>query len=98
MLVHLVGQSRIARKSTNGHADPVSVTAHNPVRTQSDPPLPLFEIKDRGHYADPNVSRLRAFVERRGGTITDLGICQGTVIEGGNVKLGELNAEEKDDL
>jgi sulfonate dioxygenase len=37
-------------------------------------------------------------VQARGGTIKDLGICQGTVIEGGDVKLEELGDEERDDL
>jgi sulfonate dioxygenase len=72
-------------------------TAHNPLRTQSEPPLPLFDITDRGLFADPQHSRLRAFVEARGGKIKDLGICVGTVIEG-DVKLEELREGERDDL
>lgn len=73
-------------------------TAHNPKRTQSDPPLPYFDITDRGHFADPNHARLRKWVAERGGTVKDLGICMGTVIEGGNVKLQDLGDAEKDDL
>lgn len=72
--------------------------AHNPTRTHSDPPLPLFDIVDRGHRADPDCARLRAFVEARGGKVKDLGISSGAVIEGGNVKLEELGEAEKDDL
>jgi hypothetical protein len=71
--------------------------AHNPTRTQSDPPLPMFDIVDRGHRADPDCARLRAFVEARGGKVKDLGISSGAVVEG-NVKLEELGEEEKDDL
>lgn len=55
-------------------------------------------MTDRGFFADPNHARLRTWVQARGGTIKDLGICQGTVIEGPNVKLEELGNEEKDDL
>ncbi len=71
--------------------------AHNPVRTASDPPLGLFDIDDRGHHADPNHARLRAFVKRAGGKIVDLGIAIGTAIDG-PVKLEELGPDEKDDL
>jgi sulfonate dioxygenase len=71
--------------------------AHNPKRLTSDPPLPMYDITDRGHFADPGCSRLRAFVEARGGRVKDIGICVGTVIEGG-VKLEDLGDEEKDDL
>ncbi|RSH82249.1 hypothetical protein EHS25_005959 [Saitozyma podzolica] len=70
---------------------------HNPPRTHSDPALPLYDITDRGHFADPDHARLRAFVEARGGKIKDLGICVGTVIEG-DVKLEELGEAERDDL
>jgi sulfonate dioxygenase len=72
------------------------LTAHNPARTTSDPPLPLFDITDRGHYADPSHSRLRAFAERHGGRVKDIGVAVGTLVEG--VKLEELGQEEKDDL
>lgn len=71
--------------------------AHNPTRTRSDPPLGMFDITDRGHRADPNCSRLRAFVEARGGRVKDLGIAMGAVIEG-DAKLEDLGEEEKDDL
>lgn len=57
----------------------------------------MFDIVDRGHYADPECSRLRRFVEGRGGGVKDLGICVGTVIEG-DVKLEDLGDEERDDL
>jgi len=59
--------------------------------------LPIFDITDRGHRADPNCSRLRAFVEARGGKVKDIGIAMGTVIEG-DAKLEDLGEEEKDDL
>jgi sulfonate dioxygenase len=64
-------------------ADPCK--AHNPPRTHSDPALPLYDITDRGHFADPDHARLRAFVEARGGKIKD-------------VKLEELGEAERDDL
>ncbi len=57
----------------------------------------MFDIVDRGHFADPDCSRLRAFVENREGRVKDLGICMGTVIEG-DVKLEDLGEEEEDDL
>jgi sulfonate dioxygenase len=57
----------------------------------------MFDIIDRGHYADPSHARLRAFVEARGGRVKDLGICVGAVIEG-DVKLEDLGEDEKDDL
>ncbi|ORX38373.1 hypothetical protein BD324DRAFT_620609 [Kockovaella imperatae] len=69
---------------------------HNPVRTHSEPPLELQNITDRGHFADPGHSRLRAWVKSSGGTIKDLGICVGTVIHG--VKMEEMGPEERDDL
>lgn len=74
------------------------LTAHNPVRTEVGPPLPYYDITDRGHYADPNVSRLRAFVEARGGRIRELGIAIGAMIEGGDVQINQLGQEERDDL
>ncbi|WWD19163.1 hypothetical protein CI109_103621 [Kwoniella shandongensis] len=70
---------------------------HNPPRDKSDPPLPLFDIKDRGHYAAPNAARLRKFVEDRGGKVRDLLIAVGSVIEG-DVKLQDLGQDERDDL
>ena len=73
------------------------VSAHNPKRLASEPPLPMYDITDRGHFADPDCSRLRAYAESRGGTVKDLGICMGTVIEG-DVKIEELGGKEKDDL
>ena len=72
-------------------------SAYNPKRTQSDPPLPLFDITDRGHFADPDLKRLKAEVEAAGGRIKDLGICMGSVVEG-NVKLEDLSYEARDDL
>jgi sulfonate dioxygenase len=57
----------------------------------------MFDITDRGHYADKNHSRLRRFVEARGGRVKDIGICVGTVVEG-DVKLEDLGDEERDDL
>lgn len=74
-----------------------SWTAHNPPRTQSDPPLPFYDIEDRGHRAHPNAARLRAFVEARGGKVKDILVTIGTVIEG-DVKLADLGEAEKDDL
>nr|KIR88806.1 alpha-ketoglutarate catabolism dioxygenase [Cryptococcus tetragattii IND107] len=70
---------------------------HNPPRTQSDPPLPFYDIEDRGHRAHPNAARLRAFVEARGGKVKDILVAIGTVIEG-DVKLADLGEAEKDDL
>ncbi|OCF57547.1 alpha-ketoglutarate catabolism dioxygenase [Kwoniella mangroviensis CBS 10435] len=70
---------------------------HNPDRTESDPPLPHFDIQDRGLKAHPNAARLRAFVEARGGKVRDQLVAVGTVIEG-DIKLEELGEEEKDDL
>ena len=72
--------------------------AFNPTRTHSEAPLELQDITDRGHFADPSHSRLRAWVQARGGHIKDLGICVGTVIEGPEVRMEELGPEEKDDL
>ncbi|WVQ80176.1 hypothetical protein IAT38_002281 [Cryptococcus sp. DSM 104549] len=69
----------------------------NPTRTHSDPPLPYYDIKDRGHFADPNAARLRAFVEARGGKVKDQLVAIGTVIEG-DVKLEDLGEAERDDL
>jgi hypothetical protein len=71
--------------------------AYNPVRERSDPALPMFDITDRGHFADPNHARLRAFAEARGGRVKDLGICVGAVVEG-DVKLEDLGEAERDDL
>lgn len=71
--------------------------AFNPKRTASEPPLGLYDITDRGHFADPHYARLRKFVEERGGKIKDLGICVGTVIEG-DVKMEDLGTDERDDL
>lgn len=76
---------------------PLTQLAHNPVRTESDPVLPMFDITDRGHRADPNCARLRSFVEARGGKVKDIGIAMGAVIEG-DAKLEDLGEEEKDDL
>ncbi|ORY35501.1 hypothetical protein BCR39DRAFT_567766 [Naematelia encephala] len=70
---------------------------HNPRRSHPDPPLPYYDITDRGHFADPDHSRLRAAVEAKGGRIKDLGICVGTVVEG-DVKLEDLSQEARDDL
>ena len=85
------------RMSPSFLSDVELMIAHNPVRTESDPVLPMFDITDRGHRADPNCSRLRAFVEARGGKVKDIGIAMGTVIEG-DAKLEDLGEEEKDDL
>lgn len=87
--------------STRAHRSPISSThtpAHNPTRTHSEPPLTVQEITDRGFFADPGHARLRAWVKARGGTIKDLGICMGAVIEGENIKMEELGDDEKDDL
>ncbi|RXK42322.1 alpha-ketoglutarate catabolism dioxygenase [Tremella mesenterica] len=70
---------------------------YNPTRDKSDPPLPYFDITDRGHFADPACSRLNAAVKKAGGKIKDLGICVGSVVEG-DIKLEDLTSEEKDDL
>ena len=60
--------------------------------------MTVQEITDRGFFADPGHARLRAWVKARGGTIKDLGICMGAVIEGENIKMEELGDDEKDDL
>ncbi|KAK4685414.1 sulfonate dioxygenase, partial [Tremellales sp. Uapishka_1] len=70
---------------------------HNPKRTESEPPLTPTEITDKGFSADRTFSRLRAFVEARGGRIRDIGVAVGTVIEG-DVKMEELGDGERDDL
>ena len=57
----------------------------------------MTDITERGHFADPNCSRLRAYVEKRAGKIQDLGVCLGTAIEG-DVKLEDLGEAERDDL
>nr|ODN94406.1 alpha-ketoglutarate catabolism dioxygenase [Cryptococcus depauperatus CBS 7855] len=77
------------------HAD---FLPYNPPRSESDPPLPFYNIEDRGHHADPNAARLRTFVEARGGKVKDLLVAIGTVIEGDNVKLEDLGQDERDDL
>lgn len=92
------GHASIPRSLSYNGKNADHLSAHNPKRTRADPALPMFDITDRGHFADPNCARLRKYVESRGGTIRELGICVGTVIEGENVKLGELNDDEKDDL